>query len=180
MLKNTNSSWGLISKTLHWTIAGLFIYLFYLALTMMNMENGSDKWAMYAEHKQFGVLVGILVLFRVLWKVMSKTPDLPKETPKWQILLVKLTHFVLYAIMIGFPVSGYIMSMSGGHGVMFFGIELPNLVGENETIGNIAHSIHVILEYMTYAVVGLHVFAALYHHFIVKDNILKRMLPFGK
>lgn len=116
MLKNTNTSWGIISKTLHWTIAGLFIYLFYLALTMMDMdmENGDAKWSMYAQHKQFGVLVGILVLFRVLWKVMSKTPSLDNETPKWQVFLVKITHFVLYAIMIGFPLSGYIMSMSGG------------------------------------------------------------------
>lgn len=180
MLKNTTKSWGLISKTLHWVIAGLFIYLFYLAITMTGMENGAEKWKLYAEHKQFGVLVGILVLFRILWKVMSKSPDIPYGTEKWKENLAKITHFILYAIMIGFPLSGYLMSMSGGHGIEFFGYSLPNFVGENKELGNIAHSIHSILEYVTYIVVGLHVVGALYHHFVEKDNILKRMLPFGK
>lgn len=180
MLKNTENKYGVISKLIHWTITGLFIYLFYLALNMTGMESSSEKWTMYGEHKQFGILVGILVLFRLAWKFSNVSPEYPQKDAVLQKRLASLTHFFLYFIMIMFPVSGYIMSMSGGHGINFFGYALPNLVGKNESIGGFFHSIHGWLEYATYFVVGLHVVGALYHHFVKKDNVLTRMLPFGK
>lgn len=180
MLKNNLQSYGSISKFFHWTTVLLFCYLFYLAITMTGMEDGADKWALYAEHKQYGMVLLGLVLLRLIWKLTNTSPEQPAGTPRWKIYLAKLTHLSLWLIMLGFPISGYLMSMAGGHGIEVFGWSVPNLIDKNETVGNIAHTIHGYLEYITYGIVGLHVFAALYHHFIEKDNILTRMLPFGK
>lgn len=180
MLRNTNKNFGSVSKMFHWVTVGLFCYLFYLALTMIGLESSTEKWQLYAQHKQFGVLLFILVLFRVLWKVINTTPEQAAGTPKWKIYLASLTHFTLYLIMLGFPISGIVMSMAGNHDIVFFGYTLPNIIGENKEISGVARYIHGILEYIAYSVIGLHVIAALYHHFIEKDNILKRMLPFKK
>jgi cytochrome b561 len=180
MLKNSEEKYGFVSKSIHWIIAGLFVYLFYLALTMIGMEDSADKWAMYAQHKQFGVLVGILVLFRVLWKLSNTSLNYPQKDAIWKKRLASLTHVFLYGIMIMFPVSGYMMSMGGSHGVVFFGIEVVDIIGESKLAGEWGHTIHGVLEYATYAVVGLHVVGALYHHFIEKDNVMTRMLPFSK
>jgi cytochrome b561 len=180
MIKNSKEKYGIISKTIHWAVVGLFIYMFYLALTMMGMEDSADKWAMYGEHKQFGILILILVLFRIGWIVANKNPEYPQKDSKWKKGLATATHWFLYTIMLAFPISGYLMSMAGGHGIVFFGLAVPDLIGESKSIGDLGHSIHGILEYVTYVIVGLHVVGALYHHFIEKDNVLNRMLPFGK
>jgi cytochrome b561 len=180
MIKNSNEKYGIISKTIHWTITSLFLYMFYLASTMMGMEDSADKWAMYGEHKQFGVLVFILVLFRIGWIVANKNPEYPQKNSKWKKFLAKATHIFLYLIMLAFPISGYLMSMAGGHGISFFGMGVYDLVGKSESLGELSHTIHSALEYITYAIVGLHVMGALYHHIIENDNVLTRMLPFGK
>jgi len=160
---------------MHWGIAVLFIYLFYLALTMTTMDNSDQKWQMYDEHKEFGILVGILVMFRLVWKFSTSAPGYPEGHAKWKERLARFTHVFLYVIMIMLPLSGYMMSMSGGHGIVFFGANIIDIIGENEVISDLAHSIHSWFEKLTYALVGLHVLAALYHHFIVKSNVLKGM-----
>jgi cytochrome b561 len=180
MIKNTNKTFGSVAKLFHWVTVLLFCYLFYLALTMTGMENGADKWALYAEHKQYGAILGLIVALRIFWKITNSTPEQSAGTPLWKRKLASLTHFALYLIMLGFPLSGYAMSMAGGHDIIVFGYMVPDLIGESKSIGDVAHTIHGLLEYFTYAIVGFHVLAALYHHFIEKDNVLTRMLPFGK
>jgi cytochrome b561 len=180
IIKNSKEKYGAISKIIHWTISGLFIYMFYLALTMTGMDDSQEKWGLYGEHKQFGILVGILVLFRISWKISNISPDYPQGSSEWKKKLATATHVLLYLIMITFPVSGYLMSMAGGHGIDFFGFAVPDIIGENKSLGGFAHIIHGLLEYITYIVVGLHIVGALYHHFVEKDNVLTRMLPFGK
>lgn len=113
-MSNDQSSYNWIAIILHWSIAALFIYLFYLALTMTAMDDIPEKWQMYDEHKQFGILVGILVLFRLAWKFSTVAPGYPEGHEKWQERLANITHMFLYLTMILFPVSGYMMSMSGG------------------------------------------------------------------
>jgi cytochrome b561 len=143
---------------------------------MTAMERSAEKWLMYDEHKQFGILVGILVIFRLVWKLTSISPAYPKGHAKWQELLAAGTHFFLYLVMIMFPVSGYMMSMAGGHGIAFFGFEVIDVMGESKVLSGIAHDIHWWLEIVTYVLVGAHASAALYHHIVVKNNVLKGML----
>lgn len=169
-------SYNWVAIWLHWLVAGLFFYLFYVALNMTSMESSDEKWQLYGEHKQYGILVGILVLFRLAWKFTSTAPGYPEGHKQWQERLAGTTHLFLYLVMIMFPISGYVMSMSGGHGITFFGFKIIDIVGESELLSDISHVVHWWLEKVTYFLVGVHAAAAFYHHFIYKNNVLQGML----
>lgn len=175
-LKNTEHDYGSLAKVLHWIVAALFVYLFYIAINMTGMENGAEKWGLYAEHKQFGVLAFIFICVRVFIKLTNPSPALPDTIPNWQTTASKVMHTALYVIMIAFPVSGMLMSMAGNYPIIFFGFELPNLVGENKSLGEAMHAIHEALMCVTYGVVGIHVAAALMH-LAKRDGVFSRMLP---
>lgn len=176
LMDTERSSHNWVAILLHWIVAGLFVYLFFVALTMTSMDSSDEKWLMYDEHKQFGILVGIVIMFRLIWKFTSVAPSYPEGHAKWQERLAASTHLFLYLVMIMFPVSGYMMSMAGGHGIEFFGFQIIDVMGESELLSDIAHDIHWWLEKVTYVLVGAHIAAALYHHFIIKNNVLKGMI----
>ena len=181
MLKNTENSYGVVAKFFHWFVVVLFIGQFVVAENMGEMRPDETwlsfgKWSLYGFHKSVGVLLIFIVLLRLTWKLYNKQPAHPEGTTKLQALAADGAHWALYGVMIAFPVSGYMMSMAGGHGISFFGlVNVPDLIGQSKTLAGIAHETHEILGGVTYALVGLHVAAALWHHFVKKDNVLKRM-----
>ncbi len=181
MIMNTRKTYGLITKLLHASIGTLIIYLMYLGWTMSAMEKSSQKWAMYAEHKSFGMVVLGLAIIFYIFKICSLPMDNPDDSNKIQLFLAKLVKVGLLITMLLFPLTGYIMSSSGGHPITMFGqLEVPLLIEEGSVlfgfnVGNIAHTIHGYLLWSTIGLLVLHVGGALYHHFIYKDDTLKRM-----
>jgi cytochrome b561 len=98
----------------------------------------------------------------------------------FEIILAKTTHFLLYAIMLIQPLTGITMSQLSGHTVSLFGwVSLPTLFSKNKYFGDIFYQAHVWGSYLIIGLVSLHVLAALYHHIIKKDMVLRRMMPFG-
>ena len=80
-------------------------------------------------------------------------------------------------MMIGMPLSGWLMLGAKGKTVSFLGIELPMLIGENERLAWVFDELHELGGTVGYFLISLHVLAALLHHYLIKDNTLKRMLP---
>ncbi len=180
MLKNTNSSYGIIAKTLHWTVALLIITLLGVGLYMVSLPNGGDKWYFYDLHKATGTVVLVLVLFRVYWRRTNEVPGLPKDMPAWQQIAARWTHYALLTLMVVFPVSGLLMSLMTGHPVNFYGLfTIPAMAEEPGLVAGVSYLLHTYLPYVFISIISLHVLAALYHHFFRKDNILRRMLPWG-
>lgn len=181
MIMNTRKTYGLVTKLLHASIGALIIYLMYLGWTMSSMEDSPEKWTMYAEHKSFGMIVLMLATVFYVVKLCSLPMDNPDDSSHIQIFLSKLVKTGLLITMSLFPLSGYIMSSSGGHPIKVFDwFEVPLLVEKNATwlgfnVGEVAHSVHGILLWTTISLLVLHVGGALYHHFIQKDDTLKRM-----
>lgn len=176
-IKNTDTSYGLISKSMHWIIGGLMIFLLYLGITMEAMPPSPDKWQAYGLHKALGILVLALVIARIIWKhIAGKMP--PIETHKsWERMLSTAVHVLLYLGMIGLPLSGWVMSSAGGHPIHFFGLfEVPPIVGENKEIGDIAHSIHGLAGSAIIAAIALHFIGAAKHHILDKDSTVMRMV----
>ena len=97
--------------------------------------------------------------------------------PQWQSLLATLMHFALYALMIGMPIAGWLIVSAEGHSVMFYGMELPPLIGEDKALAKTIEGWHVLFGKIGYWLIGLHALAGLYHHYVVRDNTLVRMLP---
>src|SRR5690606_24150350 len=113
------------------------------------------------------------------WRIVHPAPPLPAGMGRMSKLAAHAGHLTLYALMLLIPVSGWLMSSAQGFQVVWFGVlPLPDLVDKNAELGSVLRQVHKYLNYaLLVAVIG-HVAAALQHHFVKKDTVLARMLPF--
>jgi cytochrome b561 len=179
-LRNTAENYGSLARFLHWTIVILIIVQFFLAESADELPNGLEKLQWLTRHKSLGMLVLLLAVVRILWKVANK--GLP--TPAGTGMIRKAAaagHGLLYLLILLQPISGWAMSSAANFPVTFFGwFQFPALVAENHDLHEALEEVHEVLFYALVAVAALHVAAALYHHFFLKDDVLRRMMPFGK
>ncbi|HHS99391.1 MAG TPA: cytochrome b [Thiomicrospira sp.] len=176
MLKNTSTSYGVVSRANHWISALLFIGLIALGMYMHELEKSPEKFELYDLHKSLGIGLFLLMMLRLIWLKISPNPEQISKN-KFEHILGHAVKGILYLAMIMLPISGWVMSNSGGHEVAFFDFfVLPQIVGENETINAIAKAVHGTAGPLMILVVLLHVAGALKHHFVYKDDTLKRML----
>lgn len=178
MIKNTAATYGSLSKFLHWTIALGVIFMLIIGFTMGSVaEPLSSK--LYGYHEEAGLTILGILLFRVYWRWWNPVPVLPNSIPSWQRAASTMTHYLLYIslfVMIG---SGWAKSTSSGYTPNFYGLfELPMpFVPVSTPVKHLAKQIHVTTVWIIISLVSLHIVAALHHHFILRDNILRRMLP---
>lgn len=179
-LRNTETSWGGISKGFHWAMALLIIGTSVFVLHV----NDSTYWFKSSPllfityihwHKAFGLIALALVLGRILWRrrgpVPRTTPLAPFEE-KWS----HRTHIGLYALMIIVPVTGWLASSFFGSPTKFFGLfAVPPIVPKWKPGVAIFYWAHFVLAWLILSVVAAHVAAALYHHFHRKDDVLRAM-----
>ena len=169
------------AKALHWLMAILFFGLLALGFYMHDLPLSPDKLKLYSWHKWAGVSAFLLVWFRLFWRVTHRPPALPDTMPRVMQMAAHAGHFVLYALMIAIPLSGWLMSSAKGFQVVYFGVlPLPDLVGKSEDLGDLLKEVHEALNFGLLALVGLHVAGTLKHVIIDKDGTLRRMLPFAK
>ena len=174
-LSNTEDKYGLVAKAFHWVIAVIIIGLLPMGLFMADMENSPLKFEIFALHKSFGLLVFFLGLGRIVWRFVSPPPDHLETHEHWEVTLASAAHFWLYVCIVGMPLSGWLMSNAAEFPVPFFGLQMPHLIGKDESLMGLFGETHEILAYTLLFVLGLHVAGALKHHVIDKDETLQRM-----
>lgn len=174
-LKNTKEIYGWPTITLHWIIAAFLFFQLTLGLYMERLPKSDKKFALFTIHKECGLLILLLVILRLLWRISNTTPILPASLPRWQIFASQSVHYALYFCMLLMPITGWLLSSAAGASVSFFGLMMPSLMPTNTNGQLFFSNTHVILAYFLMALIALHVLAAMQHHFIYKDNILKRM-----
>ncbi len=157
-------------------MAIIIVSLLIMGFTMIEMDRSPLMGKLYMMHKSFGMLILLLVGFRILWKHRTSKPaPLPNHRP-WERTLSALTHILLYIGMIGMPLSGWIMSSAGEYPIQFFGLfEIPAFVSKNETLFNNSLLAHELTSYMLLCAIGLHFLGAAKHHFIDQDTTFARM-----
>lgn len=178
-LKNTTQRYGVITQLFHWSIAILFIVNFYLVYRRDYIPESDPANLNYILlHKAIGVLVlGLGILF-LCWKVVNIKPHLPPEMTKIEKTLAPSVHHLLWLLILLMPITGLLMSIFGGRPTHFFGLfTIPGLSEPNPEWGSFFHSTHQLLSYLIIGLVSLHVAAALRHHFWLRDNVLRGMLP---
>ena len=177
-IKNTESQYGSVTKSLHWITALLVLVLLAVGLYMSDLPNSPDKLRIYGLHKSFGITVLTLTFCRILWHVISKKPG-PVETLKsWEKHLSQALHVFLYLLLVAMPLTGWLMSSAGNFPVRPFGIfTLPNLVAPDKELMKFFKELHETIGTVIMVTVGLHIAGALKHYFLDKDIVLKRMLP---
>ncbi|NLA51781.1 MAG: cytochrome b [Alcaligenaceae bacterium] len=166
---------------MHWLIGLGMIGMLALGLYMVNMPFSPTKLQLYSWHKWAGMTLLILSIIRLAWRLSHPSPALPDSMGPLSRLAAHAGHWTLYILMLAIPLSGWLMSSAQGFPVVWFGVlPLPDLVAKNAELGNLLQNAHVILNYTLIVVLIGHIGAALQHHFIKKDTVLSRMLPFIK
>ena len=179
-VRNTLERWGSVAQTLHWLIVALIITQVILALTASQLH-GMAKLEMLARHKSVGITILMLAVVRLLWRFANPTPPLPATLKPYERFLAHFTHTALYFLIFAMPISGWVMTSARGFPVSWFSLfQLPDLVAKNRPLYEAMLTTHEALACSLGAVATLHLLAALKHHFVLKDTILRRMLPFTK
>lgn len=179
MLKNTDNSYGLISKSLHWLVAVSVIIMLLIGMSLDYLEHNSLRYALIVTHESIGVVILVLMLVRLIWRWFDPLPTMPAHVPKLQYIIARVSHTLFYILVIAMPLSGLVMITAAGHDLHLFGlwsIELP-WVPTNHTLAHNAHMVHYYIAWSLFGLIVIHTGAALFHHFVYRDQVLKRMLP---
>ncbi len=177
---NDDRRYGAVAQSLHWVIAALIVVMFLLGWYMTGLPLGPDKIKIYNLHKSIGVLILALVVLRVIWRLVSRPPPLPAEMAGWEHAAARASHALLYLLLFAQPLIGIAHSGAANFPVVVFGsFTLPALVGPDEALKKLLGAAHFWGGWAMLALVSLHIAAALRHHLVVKDDVLRRMLPGG-
>jgi cytochrome b561 len=181
-LRNTTARWGTLAQLFHWVIVALVITQFVLGLLSASLPPASlKKLTWITPHKSIGITILALAVLRLAWRWMNPTPLLPDTLKPYERGLAHFTHAALYVLLFVMPLTGWIMSSARSFPVSWFGfVQLPDLVGRNQRLYETLHTTHAILAWTLAAIAVLHVAAAFKHHLVLKDDVLKRMLPFTR
>jgi cytochrome b561 len=179
-LRSDHTRWSTAAKTFHWLMALLILGNGAFAFWMDGLKPSLQKINMFALHKSIGLTVLALFLLRVLWRAIDRRPpDVP--APRWQHLAAKSVHGFLYLLIAAIPLSGWAFNSAHGFPLQYFKqFNLPALVEKNPGLSDTLGMVHVYLFWFLLLVLVAHVGGALKHHFIDRDDTLRRMLPFGR
>ena len=167
---------------LHW-LTLLLVIAVYATIELRDIFPKDDP--LHAAMKSWHFMLGLSVLFLTVLRLSMKAiwhhaPAIEPPIPAWQEALSKLVHGMLYVILIGLPLAGWAILSAAGKPIPFFGLELPPLIGVDKALSKQIKEVHETVANIGYGLIGLHALAALYHHFVMKDNTLPRMLPLLK
>lgn len=170
--------YGVTAKVLHWVIVALLIAQFAIAWTMPGIGPRTQPDTLINLHLSVGTLILLVLIVRLAWRSVHPVPLATDGAPGWQKVLARVTHFLLYALLALIPVLGWASASGRGFPVTLFGLfRLPGILPLHSSLTSTLGDIHSFTSYVLLGVVGLHVTAALYHHFVIGDRTLRRMLP---
>ncbi len=170
------SRYTLTAQALHWLTVLLILAILPVAWVMMSLPTGPQQTWMLVFHRSLGVTIFAVVVVRLAWRLTHPAPPSSSGAPRLTELISGLTHWLLYALLIFMPVTGYLQS-ADGRPVSYFGLfNLPGLP-KDKALGDAANFLHLLGQWGLYTLVGLHVGATVWHVAIRRDGLLNRMLP---
>lgn len=185
MYRNTPTGYGLTAILFHWTMAVLIMAMLAFGLYLKQVpRNDPSLFELYQLHKSVGFVILALAVLRLVWRLVNPSPKLPDNMPALERLAARFGHVGLYALMFALPVTGWFMVSASPWGiptVVFNILPIPHLpypdaLGTREKAEAFFKMLHEYGAYLLIALSALHVAAALKHHFIARDDTLKRMV----
>ena len=176
--RNHKAGYGLVAIALHWIMALLIIGMFAVGLWMTDLTYYHD-WYRTAPHwhKSTGVIVFALLLVRFGWRMINPKPQPLDSHATWEKVIARVTHALLYVLIVLVVISGYMISTADGRSVEVFDwFEIPAWTTTIDNQEDVAGVFHFYLACVLIGLAGVHASAAIKHHMIDKDNTLKRML----
>ncbi|RWA67118.1 cytochrome b [Mesorhizobium sp.] len=179
-ITNTPTRYGWAMIILHWLIGIIFIGQFVLGVVMVRIESQRMSFELIQLHKSFGFLLLGLIILRIAWRLGNAVPVLPASVGTLERKTAPLAHFALYAFQVALPLSGWaLVSVSTLEipTMPFNQFVMPNLpLSESDAAESFWTAAHWYLAYAGIALVALHIAAALRHHFLLRDSVLKRII----
>ncbi|WP_426112473.1 cytochrome b [Massilia sp. PWRC2] len=175
--QNSDTQYGWLAAALHWLMLLLLVSVFASMELRGYFPKGSvTRAAMKSWHYTLGSSVLVLALLRLAISFTGQVPAISPPPPPLQALAARLMKLALYGFMLGMPLLGWAMRSAEGVPVVFFSLPLPALVGASEKLADWFKQLHEAGASVGYVMIGLHAAAALYHHYIVRDDTLRRIL----
>ena len=174
--QNTNSDYGLISMLLHSIIAICIMLMLVIGVLFSFHLPREFFYISMSIHKSLGLTIIILMIIRVIWHLINPYPSNINKKKSLQFYLSKFTHNLFYMVIFSICLVGWIMSAAGGHKTYFwwlFNSTFP--IKANEKISSLGSSLHLILAWLLFLLIIVHIMGVIYHQFIKKDNIISRM-----
>ncbi len=166
----------LTAQALHWLSALLVLAVLPAAWVAVSLPRGPEAAWVFVIHRSLGVTIFVLAAARLLWRSTHPAPPLPAGSSHGTEFVGRLTHWLLYALLVAMPVTGYLQS-SNGRPVSYFGLfDLPALP-ENQALDDFSKTLHLLGQWAIYALVALHLLATVWHVAVRRDGLLSRMLP---
>ena len=160
---------------LHWLMALLIFSAFPLGVYMHDLPLSPTKLQLFSYHKWLGITILLAAAARLAWRITHPAPAMV-DMPRWQRIAAHGIHHLLYVLLFAIPLSGWLMSSAKGFQTVWFGVlPLPDLVGKNKELGDLLTELHQSLNFGLLLLVGAHIAGALKHHFVERDDTLRRM-----
>ena len=174
----SGTKYTLTAQAFHWITAALMFAVLPIAWVMVSMPRTSaSREPLFDLHRSIGLTILAIVIVRLLWRATHQAPPL-HPLPRLEAAAAWLSHWLLYAVLVGMPVTGYLLTAAGGRGVKYFWLlELPGLP-RNDALRQTAAWLHVAIgQWAVYVLIVLHIAATVWHVAVRRDGVLERMLP---
>lgn len=178
MLRNTEQAWGVPAKLLHWALAALVLVQICLGWVAVSWRLSPTKLDLFVWHKSIGLLILLLMLVRIAWRSVNVTPALPAAMAPLERGAARLSHVLLYVLLLVMPVTGWIINSAANIPFrIFWLIPLPAIVQPDKALADATARVHLALFIVLALLLVVHIGAALRHHFVKHNDVLTRMLP---
>jgi cytochrome b561 len=178
MIRNSNSSWGSVSRWLHWSLGIAIIFMIAYGWWMNHIPARPDRFFHRSIHSDIGYAILPLMVLRLAWRAFNPTPEPPDGTPRWRRIAASANHWLLYGVT--FVVSMLGWAHSGAHTPDYsnwFGLfRVPQFTWPDKAAAKAYEDNHIILAYVLLALIAIHLAAALWHRFVKRDRVMARMI----
>ena len=166
-----------LQRLLHWLMAACILGMLFIGVGMVSTV--MPKYLpLIAIHKSLGITVLVLALIRLALRLRDGAPRLPADLPEPLRLAARLSQYALYALMIGMPLIGWAMLSTAAYPVVVFGgVHLPSILHQSDSLHSVLWDAHFYLAFVFFALILLHLAAALFHALVRRDGVFETMAP---
>ncbi|WP_406868379.1 cytochrome b [Paraburkholderia fungorum] len=174
--QKNGAKYGGVARLIHWLVVVLIAAQFVIGWTMPDVHKGTQPTGLIAWHLGVGAVLIAVMTIRIVWRTTHQPP--PDTLAPMLSAVSKITHLFLYAVLIAVPLLGWANASSRGWAVRLLGaLSYPNLTPVGSSLGHAMGDIHGVLAWVLFALIVMHVAAALFHRFVLRDQVLQRMTP---
>ncbi|WP_250493811.1 cytochrome b [Caballeronia sp. GAWG1-1] len=167
-----------LQRALHWLMAICILAMLFIGVGMVSTVR-PDYLTLVSIHKPLGVTILMLALIRLVVRLVRGAPPLPANMPEPMKLAAHLSHLAFYALMIGLPLIGYGMLSAADYPVVVFGVRLPSILPHSNSLHSLLWDAHKYLALCFFALIVVHLAAALFHALVRRDGVFQAMAPWS-